>query len=49
MEDQRREAYTLSLMSPEVVLKIQQDPISVRAKDAESNCKCFSNHGIYDG
>ena len=49
MEDQRRKAYALSLMSPEVAIKIQQDPLLVCAEDAESNCKCFSNHGIHDG
>ena len=46
MEDQKRKAYALSSMSPEVVIKIQQDPISICAEDAESNCRCFSNHGI---
>ena len=46
MEDQRRKAYALSSMSLEVVIKIWQDPILVCAEDAESNCRCFSNHGI---
>ena len=35
-------------MSSEVGLKIQQDSITICAKDAESNCQCFSNHGIHD-
>ena len=49
MEDQRRKTDALSSMSPEVGNKIQQDPILVCAKDVESNCRCFSNHGIHDG
>ena len=35
-------------MSLEVGLEIQQDPISICAKDAKSNCRCFSNHDIHD-
>ena len=34
MEDQRRKAYALSSMSLGMVIKIQQDPISVCVKDA---------------
>ena len=49
MEDQKREAYALSSMPIEVVIKLQQDPISVCVEDVESNCRCFSNHGIHDG
>ena len=49
MEDQKGQADALSSMSLEMVIKIQQDPISVCVEDAESNCRWFSNHGIHDG
>ena len=49
MEDQRRNADALSGMSSKVGLEIQQDPISICAKDAKLDCRCFSNHGIHDG
>ena len=38
MKDQRRKANALSLMSSEVGIKIQQDPISICAKDSKSDC-----------
>ena len=34
MEDKRRKADALSSMSPEVGIKVQQDPISICAVDA---------------
>ena len=49
MEDQRRKVDALSWMSLEVGLKIQQDPIPICAKDAESDCQYFSNYDIHDG
>ena len=33
-------------MSSEMGIKIQQNPIPICAKDVESDCRCFSNHGI---
>ena len=44
MEDKRRKADALSSMSLEVGIQVQQDPISICAVDAKSNCRCFSNH-----
>ena len=49
MEDQGREADALSWMSLEVGLEIQQDPVPICAKDAELDCRYFSNYDIYDG
>ena len=45
MEDQGREADALSWMSSEVGPKIQQDPVPICAKDAESDCRWFTNTG----
>jgi len=36
-------------MSSEVGIKIQQDSISICVKDAELDCRYFSNHGIHNG
>ena len=49
MKDQGREVDALTLMSLEVGIEIQQDPISICAKNAKSDCRCFSDNGIHYG
>jgi len=36
-------------MSSKISIKVQKDSIPICAKNAESNCRCFSNNGIHDG
>ena len=49
MKDQGREVDALTLMSLEVGIEIQQDPISICAKNAKLDCRCFSDNGIHYG